>query len=125
MKYWCKRLGSLAAAAALVVTVAVAAIPAHAQGGGNVPQWIKDSGFTFNRYLGLWEYFTSTEVTKFELWTEEGDPLSATDNFFFVVDTSNNLVPPWGSRIFGSAHPPYGVTIPDTRPYCNIVTVLI
>lgn len=89
------------------------------------PQWMQDSFSLSNRYLRLWTYFQGGDESRFDLWTELGDPLKDGDDFtfFFTVDGQGNrtLVSPWGSRLF-SGHPDWPA---DTRPYCNNVTIRV
>lgn len=99
--------------------------PARAQAQDPRPQWMRDSSFTDNRYLRLWEYFTSGEVTKFEVWTQLGDPEDIGDDFrFFFNPMQTQYVVPWGSRLLSAPHPPYSSgTGADQRPYANLVTI--
>jgi len=130
MKLTCRRLLPIAALASMIGLTSLAGSPAGAQGnpgGQNPPQWFQDISFLSNKYLRLWSYFKGDTVTKFDIWTEIGDPLNPADDFFyyFAPDNNGNLVFrfPWGSRIFSAPHPPYTNQTPDQRPYTNIVTL--
>jgi hypothetical protein len=106
------------------------AISARAQGGGQVtiPQWMQDSAFVENRYLRIWQYFTGNNITKFDVWTNEGNPETNLDDIRFYIDPTQNppqLVSPWGSRVLSAPHPPYSVANPDTEPYANLVTIRV
>src|SRR4051812_36949531 len=72
-----------------------------------IPPWMDDSGTAENRYLLLWEYFRNGSETKFNLWTNTGDPFNPNDDLFFVpkFDTMGNLTTyqcTWGSAIFAA-----------------------
>jgi len=123
----------LARAAALTSMAGAALLssgkPASAQT-FTIPQWMKDSVRVDNRYLSIWEYFTGANIGSFDIWTQVGDPDNPRDDFRFIFTFDNMGVingygVPWGSRLFSSPHPPYGVQNPDVRPYCNLVTVRI
>src|SRR5688572_32127337 len=88
------------AIAAFALCVLGMAQPASAQT-TTFPQWMQDSFSLSNRYLRLWTYFQGGDESRFDLWTELGDPLKDGDDFtfFFTVDAQGNrtLVSPWGS----------------------------
>jgi hypothetical protein len=122
-----RHLTKLAAAAACVVTLCVAAIPAGAQT-VTFPAWINDSFSTSNRYLRIWEYFRGNATTRFNIWTELGDPFNSGDDFFFSETVDNNgnitIVWPWGSRLWSGQRPtPRVGTSGDDRPYTNHLTL--
>lgn len=116
------RVGRAWAGIAAVALLFGAAPAARAQ---QIPQWIQDSVNTANRYLMLWQYFRSGEVTKWDLWTVDGNPEDPRDNFRFFFNTQGNLTVPWGTRLFSSPHPPYTDQNPDQRPYANLVTIRV
>ena len=78
-----RHLGKLAAVAAGVLLLCATAAPARAQT-VTFPAWINDSFETQNKYLDIWEYFRNNDTTRFQLWTELGDPFNSGDDFFFV-----------------------------------------
>jgi hypothetical protein len=126
MKWPIRRLLEAASLAGVYALVLFFAAPARAQGADPRPQWMKDSVFISNRYVGIWEYWTSGNVTKFEIWGIDGDPEDQFDDFAFFLDPKDptKYGIPWGnSRLFGAPHPPYGITNPDQTPYCNEVTI--
>jgi hypothetical protein len=132
MKYLCQQWRSVCAAAALAVVGGLTAAPARAQGATDPrPQWMKDvqdrGGFVNNDYLALWVYGAGSNVTKWDLWTQSGDPLQLLDDFtiFFDPTDATKYGVPWGSRLFSAPHPPYGASNADTDPYANNVTIRV
>jgi hypothetical protein len=118
------------AALALICGASTLTIPgkALAQATDPTPQWMKDSVAVENRYLVLWEYYTGANVTKFDVWTNEGNPEDARDNFAIFEDPDPavfSYIVPWGTRVLSAPHPPYSNASPDTSPYANIVTVRV
>src|SRR5947208_3303023 len=122
----CRSLWRLAPLAALI-GVAFAAAPARAQT-ITFPQWMLDSFTIENRYVVLWEYWKGGQETRFNLWTQLGDPLNPADDFRYyrTIDTSGNetIVWPWGSRLLSGQRPTQRIgTTGDDRPYANVLTV--
>lgn len=141
MNQFLRQLARTAALLALVGGALLGSRPAQAQGTITVPQWMIDCGVIrfvdsagaviaieppmVNPYLVLWEYQTSSEVTKFDIWTNLGDPRNRADDFFFnyLRDSSGNFTIPstYGSRLFSSTRN----VVADDRPYSNLVTVRV
>lgn len=123
-----RHLGKLVAAAAGVLLLCASAAPARAQT-VTFPAWINDSFEQNNKYLDIWEYFKGNDITRFQLWTELGDPFNSADDFFFVeqIDPNNGnitIVWPWGSRLWSGQRPtPRSGTSGDDRPYCDHLTL--
>lgn len=122
-----RHLARLAAVAAGVAMLCVAATPSRAQT-ITFPTWINDSSVASNRYLRIWEYFRGSDITRFSLWTELGDPFNSGDDFFFVEDIDDNgnitIIWPWGSRLWSGQRPtPRSGNSGDDRPYTNHLTL--
>jgi hypothetical protein len=122
-RQWASRLALAAIGAAILGAGAASAQTV------TIPQWLQDSALVTNRYLQIYTYERGTDTTRFDIWTNGGDPENANDNFngyFSTIDNNGNFtyVRPWGTRLFSSWHPPGGTNF-DTRPYANDVTVRV
>src|SRR5687767_3026203 len=73
---------------------------------GTLPGWMNDSLQLQNQYLTLWQYFRNADTTRFNLWTNIGNPESTLDDQFFVTNAMGALVSPWGGyRIVSGFRP--------------------
>lgn len=129
MKFGSGTWRRLVGAAGLAAAIVALASPAAAQT-VTFPQWMRDSASTSNRYLMIWEYITGANITRFNIWTEEGDPFNVNDNFYFVTTVDNNgnivIVRDWGSRIWSGVRPgPPAATGGDDRPFGNVVALRV
>jgi hypothetical protein len=134
MRFRCRHLGQVAAAAVALGFASLAAIPARAQT-TTFPAWMNDSVSLSNSYITLWEYWRNAQVTRFNLWTQTGDPLNTGDDFFYIYRTDANgnitLQCPWGSRLFSAERPTFcvtaanGTTTGDDRPIANMLTLRV
>ncbi len=125
-RHWTRLAGVLLAAVAALVLLPS---PGRTQGTDPRPDWMIDSFSIFSRYLILWQYWDSDEVTKFDIWNNEGDPETALDNFTgFIENPDPNTfayIAPWSfSRLFSSPHPPTGNNA-DDRVWANTVTLRV
>lgn len=129
-----RRLGRLAVLLGVAVGVVgglLNARPSQAQGNiDTFPEWIIDSFIETNPYLSIYEYFRDGEETKFNIWTNGGNPLTSLDDFFYVIsiDAQGNVtvVWPWGTRLWSGQRPmPRSGTSGDDRPYCNHLTIQV
>lgn len=101
---------------------------AWAQAADPRPQWMRDSYAAENRYLLIWERSAGADITKFDVWTNEGNPETTEDNLTIFEDPSPtvfNYVLPWGTRLLSSPHPSYAQANPDVSCYANHVTVRV
>jgi len=141
----------LASLAVLLGLAVAGTVPAGAQTPmapalPDAPQWMIDSTFIGgynsmskiivpllqNRYLTLWQYRTGDELTRFNLWTNEGDPLNSLDNYalFRFPDPASpqNLkwdtpFPLWGgSQLIASRRPD---AVGNARPFGNFTTLRV
>lgn len=126
MKMACRHLGKLAAAALVVAGALLPSRPAQAQT-VTFPEWINDSLTVSNQYLRIWEYWRDGQETRFNIWTEVGDPFNDADNpppggFFRTIDANGNItiVSPWGSRLWSGRRPSQ---TDDSRPFANVLTL--
>jgi len=134
MRYRCRRLGQIVVAALALGLAALGASPARAQT-TTFPAWMNDSVSLSNSYITLWEYWRNASVTRFNLWTQTGDPLNSGDDFFYIFRTDANgnitLQCPWGSRLFSTEWPTLcttqanGNTTGDDRPIANVLTLAV
>lgn len=142
------RPGKAAKLALLATAVGLAAAnpkPAHAQATPASPAWMQDSGFfypfnpysdnfqdpfTTNRYLALWEYFRGSDIGSFNVWNNEGNPQTSSDNFQYLFRYDNMGKPtayvvPWnGGGISISGERP-GRGLANTRPRGTFVTIRV
>ena len=134
MRNRCRHLGRIAMAAVTLGLAAIAAPAVRAQT-TTFPQWMLDSVSLSNTYITLWEYWRGGQETRFNLWTQTGDPLNLNDDFFYVyrVDTNGNrtIQCTWGSQLFSAERPTIcvaqanGTTTGDARPIANILTLKV
>ncbi len=143
MKSVGRKLGWWVPLAAMGALTLLAAQPARTQAKVTYPQWERDSGVIINnppanfpltnKYLALWEYYAGSDISRFNIWTNLGDPLNDGDNYitYYKTDTSGNITYecPWGSRLFSSQRPTpcvsdgSGGTTGDDRPLCNVLSL--
>jgi len=134
MRNWCRQLGRIALSATLLGLASFSSRAAHAQT-TTYPAWMLDSVTASNSYITLWEYWRNGMETRFNIWTETGDPLNTGDDFYYVYRTDTNgnitLQCPWGSRLFSQERPTIcvsaanGTTTGDARPWANVLTLKV
>lgn len=134
MRNWCRQLGRFALAATVLGLASFSPRAAHAQR-TIYPAWMLDSDTVSNSYISLWEYWRNGMETRFNIWTQTGDPLNTGDDFFYYYRTETNgditLQCPWGSRLFSQERPTIcvsaanGTTTGDARPWANILTLKV
>jgi hypothetical protein len=134
MRNWCRQLGRIALSATLLGLASFSTRAAHAQT-TTYPAWMLDSDTVSNSYITLWEYWRNGMETRFNIWTQTGDPLNTGDDFYYVYRTDTNgnitLQCPWGSRLFSQERPTpcvaaaNGTTTGDARPWANILTLKV
>jgi hypothetical protein len=144
MKYMMRRLRWTAALFGAIALAAVTAGSARAQGQQPPvpPQWMQDAApfysgdparilglWPFNRYLTLWQYWKGDDRTRFNIWTNLGDPLNPIDDFrFYFEDTdgdgdADNYVDPWGGLKVAASRRP--TQVDNSRPMANFTTLRI
>ena len=134
MRNWCRQLGRIALSATLLGLASFSSRAAHAQT-TTYPAWMLDSDTVSNSYITLWEYWRNGMETRFNIWTQTGDPLNTGDDFYYIYRTDANgnitLQCPWGSRLFSQERPTpcvsagNGTTTGDARPWANVLTLKV
>ncbi|MFN3648372.1 MAG: hypothetical protein ACK47B_02225 [Armatimonadota bacterium] len=121
-----RKLGRVFAAAALALVALVPlAQSARAQGGGNNPDWWDDSFPPLvNPYVVLFMYHSGDDISRFQLWTNQGNLEDERDDLAFAVDNDNNLVWPWGSMVLNGLRPNQRIgNSGEERMYANHLTL--
>lgn len=134
MRNWCRQLGRIALSATMLGLASFSCRAVQAQT-TTFPQWMRDSVTASNSYITLWEYWRGGMESRFNIWTQTGDPLNTADDFFYIyrTDAQGNITLqcPWGSRLFSQERPTpcvagaNGTTTGDDRPWANVLTLKV